>query len=77
MSREKEIIKICERLKELWLALPELQFGQIVENFIHKNSNMKDTFYQIDGYTKQYIIEAIEKYGNPRRGSFFYTENQL
>lgn len=45
MSREKEIIEICERLKELWLALPELRFGQIVENFIHKNSNMKDTFY--------------------------------
>ncbi len=66
MSREKEIIEICEYLKELWLALPELRFGQIVENFIHKNSNMKDTFYQTDDYTKQYIIEAIEKYGNPQ-----------
>lgn len=66
MSREEEIIEICERLKELWLALPELRFGQIVENFIYKNSNMKDTFYQTDDYTKQYIIEAIEKYGNPQ-----------
>lgn len=64
MSREEEIIEICEHLKELWLTLPELRFGQIVENFIHKNSNMKDTFYQTDDYTKRYIIEAIEKYGN-------------
>lgn len=66
MSRGEEIIEICECLKELWLTLPELRFGQIVENFIHKNSNMKDTFYQTDDYTKQYIIEAIEKYGNPQ-----------
>lgn len=65
MTRQEHIIKFCEMLKALWLAHPDLRFGQLIDNVL-PNDGPDLLFYFDDDKLVNFLKET---YGNNKKES--------